>query len=80
VDGAEAGSSLATGQVLVSGTPMTMGSFYGGKAFFAGEIDEVRLYGRALEPGEALAHYQRRKFASPEPFVSAPGPEEAWVR
>ncbi|MCK4883681.1 MAG: LamG domain-containing protein, partial [Candidatus Diapherotrites archaeon] len=37
--------------------------------FFNGEIDDVRLYNRALSNDEINAHYERRKFASSEPSV-----------
>jgi hypothetical protein len=34
---------------------------------FNGAIDEVRIYNRALSAAEIQAHYQRRKYTSPEP-------------
>lgn len=35
-----------------------------------GNIDEIRIYSRALPAGEIKAHYERRKYASPEPSIS----------
>ncbi len=43
-------------------------------SYFEGQIDEVTVYGRALGGGEISAHYERRRYADPEPTTSV-GPE-----
>jgi hypothetical protein len=37
---------------------------------FIGSIDEVRIYNRSLSPEEIKAHYERRKYISPEPNLN----------
>ncbi len=37
--------------------------------YYSGEIDEVRIYKRALLPGEITALYERREYTDPEPTV-----------
>ena len=39
-------------------------------AEFAGKIDGVRIYNRALSEGEVQAHYESRNYAETEPVVS----------
>jgi N-acetylneuraminic acid mutarotase len=76
LDGAQVASSEASGVVCASTAPLVLGGFAEGNANFHGAIDEVRLYDRALPPGEVLSHAQRRPFADPEPSVGAAGAEE----
>jgi hypothetical protein len=51
----------------------------GVKDYFNGTIDEVRIYNRSLSEDEIKAHYQRRKYANPEPTVLL-GPEEMYQK
>lgn len=37
---------------------------------FDGQLDEVRVYDRALSQAEIRCHFERRKYASPEPTTS----------
>ena len=55
VNGTQVASAAQTGALLTSGFPLQIGgdSFYGQR--FAGTIDEVRVYGRALTPAEIQA-------------------------
>ncbi|HUU63010.1 MAG TPA: DUF2341 domain-containing protein [Dehalococcoidia bacterium] len=45
--------------------------------YFDGMIDEVRIYNRALSADEIKCHYERRKYADPEPGASVEA-EEAY--
>jgi hypothetical protein len=58
----------------------TIGCFSStGEENFNGTIDEVRIYNRSLSEGEIKAHYERRKYANPEPTLSY-GPEEMYQK
>jgi N-acetylneuraminic acid mutarotase len=76
VDGALAATTTATGNVLASQAALQIGSFMDSHANLHGEIDEVRIYNRALSAGEVGSHFQRRKYSANEPTASAPGTEE----
>jgi len=76
LDGVQVGSSEASGDVCASTARLMLGGFAEGNANFHGAVDEVRVYDRALPPGEVLSHAQRRPFADPEPSVGAAGAEE----
>ena len=49
---------------------------YGGSQSFSGTIDEARIYNRALTVDEIKCHYERRKYADPEPGVTIGVEEE----
>jgi hypothetical protein len=66
----------ATGNICTSSAPFQLGSFSQGASYMDGFLDEVRVYNRALPANEILAHFERRKYANPEPVVNAPGAEE----
>ena len=60
LDGNEVGSIAKTGQIATSSAvPVSMGSNPSGYASWAGEIDELRIYNRALTPSEILADMDR---------------------
>ncbi|MFA6096469.1 MAG: DUF2341 domain-containing protein [Candidatus Paceibacterota bacterium] len=60
-------SSSGTTQYYI-GNSAVFGSEHPGEVF-DGEMDEVRLYDRALSAGEISRYYLRSKYASPEPGV-----------
>ncbi|MHC5081323.1 MAG: LamG domain-containing protein, partial [Planctomycetota bacterium] len=76
LDGTEVGSASVSGLLSATTVPFRMGNFAGGNAHFRGALDAVGFWNRALPLDEVLAHFQRRKFASPEPVAGTPGPEE----
>ncbi|MHC5077979.1 MAG: LamG domain-containing protein, partial [Planctomycetota bacterium] len=76
IDGVLLRSRSATGAVDAAGMPLRIGAVGGGKGHFAGTVDEVGFWGRALSPGEVRAHFERRKHANPEPRVIGIGEEE----
>jgi hypothetical protein len=78
VDSILVDSIPATGNICTSSAPFQLGSFSQGDAFFDGALDEVRIYDRALSAGEILSHFERRKYANPEPVVNTPGAEETY--
>ncbi|HEV8687471.1 MAG TPA: LamG-like jellyroll fold domain-containing protein [Gaiellaceae bacterium] len=55
VDGLEVGSTPASGQMLPSDGALRMGGNNVFSEWFAGLLDEVRLFGRALSPAEIRA-------------------------
>jgi len=61
-----------------SGDHFYLGSGNTGNTQGNGTIDEVRIYDRALSADEIKAHYERRKYASPEPTASV-GAEEVKI-
>lgn len=46
--------------------------------FFDGLIDEVRIYNRSLSANEIKTHYERRKYSSPEPFITYSSEESGY--
>lgn len=57
--------------------PVTIGMFEPNNNFwFNGTIDEARIYNRALSLDEIKCHYERRKYADPEPGVTIGDEEE----
>jgi hypothetical protein len=60
LDGRECGSMPRPGEVRPNDRPLCLGNYdVGHRAHFTGDLDEVRLYSRALPPVEILAHSQR---------------------
>jgi hypothetical protein len=55
VNGVQVGSRAQTGSILVSTGPLRVGGNAVWREFFSGLIDEVRVYNRALSPGEIQA-------------------------
>jgi hypothetical protein len=55
VNGVQAGSRAQTGNIAVSAAPLRVGGNAVWTEFFAGLIDEVRVYNRALSPAEIQA-------------------------
>jgi hypothetical protein len=57
--------------VLSSLTDLTIGAnAYNSSQPLIGSMDEIRVYSRGLPAGEIKAHYERRKYTSPEPEIS----------
>jgi hypothetical protein len=54
VDGAQVGVTAATGTALVGTGPLRIGGNLTWSEFFAGRIDELRIYDRALTPTEIV--------------------------
>ncbi|MHC4598353.1 MAG: LamG domain-containing protein, partial [Planctomycetota bacterium] len=76
VDASLADSIPATGNIFTTTAPVRIGTFNQGTNLYDGSLDEVRIYNRALPASEILTHFERRKYANPEPVVNAPGSEE----
>jgi hypothetical protein len=76
VDGGLVSSRTVSGSISASWAPVVLGSFFEAGRGLRGDLDEIRMYDRALSAGEILAHSQRRLFADPEPAAGAAGPEE----
>lgn len=58
VNGALAGSAAATGTVATNSLPWTIGKTAGAASgYFTGNIDEVKIYSRALSANEVSAEY-----------------------
>lgn len=56
------GSSVQQGATLCSGAPLIIGSWWEGDAhYFAGQVDELRLYKRALSKDEVSQIHQLHK-------------------
>jgi hypothetical protein len=55
VDGVQVASRAATGALLTSASPLRIGGNAVWGEYFAGDLDEVRLYGRALSAAEIQA-------------------------
>jgi hypothetical protein len=67
-DGVQIGSQIATGAIGTGGGANAyIGSYGGGQEYFYGQIDEVRIYNRALSPKEVTDLYN-----------FAPGPLMYW--
>ncbi|MHC4779327.1 MAG: LamG domain-containing protein [Planctomycetota bacterium] len=75
VDGAVKKSISASGFIYSSTAPFKLGAIHRGRGYFEGDLDEVRIYDRALTAEELTAHYERRKFVDPgaEPVGSRVG-------
>lgn len=58
VDGVVVGSLATSGNIAYSGTPLNIGRYDGGSYTFNGDIDDVRLYNRALTQAEVQQQYQ----------------------
>lgn len=70
VDGLEAGNSTAAPQTAPV-TSMVFGRWNGGPAeYFAGALDDVRIYTRALPAAEVQIHYQAAR--PPAPVIATP--------
>jgi len=76
VDGAQGATTAANGTVHASTANLLLGSFQEASAHFAGSLDAVRLYERALSTEEISSSAQRRKYVSPEPTIT-PGARES---
>jgi hypothetical protein len=55
VNGVEAGITPVTGSMVTSTLPLRIGGNGAWGEFFSGVIDEVRIYNRALSPGEIVS-------------------------
>jgi hypothetical protein len=72
VNGVQAGRREVTGSMRTSGGPLTFGGDALFGQYFAGRIDEVRLYGRALSAAEI-----QDDMATPVVGVESPNPSPA---
>jgi len=70
INGAEATTGDYSTAISTNANDLTIGGFLNG------EIDEVRVYNRALSTEEITAQYERRKYASPVPSAGSAGSEE----
>jgi len=65
-NGVERYSGSQALQMLANDDTLKIGKDASGK-FFYGDIDEVRIYGRALTAEEVFAHYEHRQYTTPVP-------------
>lgn len=78
LNGALSGTFDVTGDMTTNAQPLYIGVEQLLSARFTdGIIDEVRIYDRALSAEEASAHYERRKFYTPEPTATVGAEETA---
>lgn len=61
VDGVSAGTGTCTGNLFVSNINVLIGATSGGGNAFTGQIDDVRIYNRALSASEIQAAYNAMK-------------------
>jgi len=59
-NGNESGNLARTGGINASPIPLYIGAFNSGSAYFTGQIDEVRMFSRALSVDEIRAEYAGR--------------------
>jgi len=77
VDGNLYATSTAVPPIVSTGVAFSLGHQENrGYEPYIGVLDEVRVYNRVLSAGEIVAHYERRKYASPEPTWGTWGSEE----
>ena len=77
VDGSLYATSTAVPPIVSTGVAFSLGHQANrGYEPYIGVLDEVRVYNRVLSAGEIVAHYERRKYASPEPTWGTWGSEE----
>ena len=71
LNGVELKSETISGTLFAGSAPLTIGirSDLDNDRDFKGIIDEVIIYSRALSAGEIWAHFERRRYANPEPEV-----------
>jgi sialidase-1 len=62
VDGVQRKTRAASGFIFSSTAPLNLGAIHNGRARLSGDLDEVRIYDRALSTEEMIAHFERRKF------------------
>jgi hypothetical protein len=60
VNGALVASAALTGPATSNTNPLVIGSWGGTNEFFAGRIDEVAIYTKALTSAQVQAHYSAR--------------------
>jgi hypothetical protein len=73
VNGAEVANSPLTGSATSSASGLAIGSWDGQQEFFAGSIDDVAVYDRALPAARVAAHYTEGAGSPPPPAaVAAP--------
>jgi hypothetical protein len=58
LNGSLVASAALTGAVTATTNPLTMGS-WNGSEYYAGRIDEVAVYGKALSAAQVQAHYAK---------------------
>lgn len=81
VDGVEFGSFPITGNVRIDDNPIVIGSEENGTEEqvvtrgFKGIVDEVRIYGRALNPSEIATLYGSNSDINNPPRLENPGPQ-----
>jgi concanavalin A-like lectin/glucanase superfamily protein/fibronectin type III domain protein/lysyl oxidase len=73
VNGVEVANAPLTGGGTVSANGLFLGSWDGAQEFFAGTIDDVAIYNKALAPARVTAHFQDGGGTTPPPPpVAAP--------
>ncbi len=72
VDGVLAATRASAMQVAVTSAPFTVGSFSGGgsSSWFAGDLDEVAVYGTALSEQRLREHVEAGRAEAPQAFAS----------
>ncbi len=71
-DGVVVAQAPVTGAISSTPTAVFIGAASAAGSFFDGRIDEVAVYGTALTPAQALAHYQRGNSTRPAATVTFP--------
>ena len=68
-NGSQIASRAAAGPLAATGSDLHLGSSFGAYDHFAGTLDEVAIYGRALSAGAVWDHYTASRPALGEAFV-----------
>ena len=69
INGVFDSSQEASGQIDTGSNNLLIGKGYSSGYYFNGTIDEVRIYNRALSPGEIRIHYAFFKYIKPHPII-----------
>ena len=65
VDGRERGRMARPGPIHATAAHLCLGNYeVGHKAFFDGILDEVKIFDRALDAAEIVAHYRQHAAAA----------------
>jgi hypothetical protein len=71
-NGVQVAQGSASGAISSTTTPVFIGAVSDAGSFFDGRLDEVAVYGSALTPAQALAHYQRGNQTRPDTVITFP--------
>jgi hypothetical protein len=71
-NGVQVAQAAASGAISSTTTAVFLGAVSDAGSFFDGRLDEAAIYGTALTPAQALAHYQRGSETRPDTVITFP--------